>query len=233
MKRVKWLLLAALLAFSLTACGDKPTTLPENGGDSAVPDSDTRWVNQLTEDELAAANEALATMVTDPETHETRATVVNGFFLSTYDTPQALSLERFLYLFPTGKLLTDEDAEEFAALAALPDFPHGDAALPSDLSVPTHRFARADVDAALLQYAGITTDDLTDTDGVLYLPEYDAYYNFTSDFGAAVFVCTGGAKDGDTVRLWGDPIGETAARRVLTLRQQDGQWLIQSYRDED
>lgn len=233
MKRVKWLLLAALLAFSLTACGDKPTTLPENGGDGAVPDSDTRWVNQLTEDELAAANEALATMVTDPETHETRATVVNGFFLSTYDTPQALSLERFLYLFPTGKLLTDEDAEEFAALAALPDFPHGDAALPSDLSVPTHRFARADVDAALLQYAGITTDDLTDTDGVLYLPEYDAYYNFTSDFGAAVFVCTGGAKDGDTVRLWGDPIGETAARRVLTLRQQDGQWLIQSYRDED
>lgn len=233
MKRVKWLLLAALLVFSLTACGDKPTTLPENGGDSAVPDSDTRWVNQLTEDELAAANEALATMVTDPETHETRATVVNGFFLSTYDTPQALSLERFLYLFPTGKLLTDEDAEEFAALAALPDFPHGDAALPSDLSVPTHRFAKADVDAALLQYAGITTDDLTDTDGVLYLPEYDAYYNFTSDFGAAVFVCTGGAKDGDTVRLWGDPIGETAARRVLTLRQQDGQWLIQSYRDED
>lgn len=233
MKRVKWLLLAALLVFSLTACGDKPTTLPENGGDSAVPDSDTRWVNQLTEDELAAANEALATMVTDPETHETRATVVNGFFLSTYDTPQALSLERFLYLFPAGTLLTDEDAEEFAALAALPDFPHGDAALPSDLSVPTHRFAKADVDAALLQYAGITTDDLTDTDGVLYLPEYDAYYNFTSDFGAAVFVCTGGAKDGDTVRLWGDPIGETAARRVLTLRQQDGQWLIQSYRDED
>lgn len=233
MKRVKWLLLAALLVFSLTACGDKPTTLPENGGDSAVPDSDTRWVNQLTEDELAAANEALATMVTDPETHETRATVVNGFFLSTYDTPQALSLERFLYLFPTGTLLTDGDAEEFAALAALPDFPHGDAALPSDLPVPTHRFARADVDAALLQYAGITTDDLTDTDGVLYLPEYDAYYNFTSDFGAAVFVCTGGARDGDTVRLWGDPIGETAARRVLTLRQQDGQWLIQSYRDED
>lgn len=228
MKRVKWLLLACLLVFSLTACGDKPTVLPENGADG-----DTRWVNQLTADELAAANEALATTVTDPETHETRATVVNGFFLSTYDTPQALPLERFLCLFPTGTLLTDEDADEFAALAALPDFPHGDAALPSDLPVPTHRFAKADVDAALLQYAGITTDDLTDTAGVLYLPEYDAYYNFTSDFGAAVFTCTGGVKDGDTVRLWGDPIGETAARRVLTLHRQNDQWLIQSFCDED
>lgn len=233
MKQVKWLLLACLLVFSLAACGDKPTVLPENGADGAVPDGDTRWVNQLTTDELAAANEALATMVTDPETHETRATVVNGFFLSTYETPQALSLERFLYLFPTGSLLTDEDADEFAALAALPDFPHGDAALPSDLPVPTHRFAKADVDAALLQYAGITTDDLTDTTGVLYLPEYDAYYNFTSDFGAATFTCTGGAKDGDTVRLWGDPIGETETRRVLTLHRQDDQWLIQSFRDED
>ncbi|NCB50284.1 MAG: hypothetical protein EOM54_00185 [Clostridia bacterium] len=56
----------------------------------------------------------------------------------------------------------------------------------------------------------------------LYLKEYDAYYNFTSDAGFGSFTCTRGERQGDIVFLY----GQTAA---LTLVMQDDGFLFLSH----
>ena len=64
-------------------------------------------------------------------------------------------------------------------------------------------------------------------DDVLYLEEYDAYYNFTSDFAAGIFSCVRGEVQGSTVRLYagyGDGGGA-----MLTLHEQGGRYLILSH----
>ena len=77
-----------------------------------------------------------------------------------------------------------------------------------ELPVPVHRYRVADINAALMQYAGVTLDDMsTDwrNDGrMLYLPEYDSFYNFTSDFGPCMFVPERGEHLGSVVRLYGN-----------------------------
>lgn len=83
------------------------------------------------------------------------------------------------------------------------------------MPVPVHKYSKRLVDLILGQYAGVSTEDL-DTSGVAYLPEYDAYYNYTSDFGPGMFVCTRGERDGDIIRLYSEN-----DVTLLTLRQVD------------
>ncbi len=68
--------------------------------------------------------------------------------------------------------------------------------------------------------------------GTLYLEEYDAFYNFTSDFGPGAFICSGGEKQGGVIRLWSDAGPAAKERDVLTLREEGGRYLIQSFRRE-
>lgn len=123
---------------------------------------------------------------------------MSGFFTSYYDDVKNLDFMEFLRYFPGDGLAEDADQVEFDALAARTDFPFAEEAAnlgwtsPSDLPVPTHRILRSSVDETLERYAGITSADLTNTAGTLYLPEYDAWYTFTSDFGPGTFVCAGG-----------------------------------------
>ena len=98
-----------------------------------------------------------------------------------------------------------------------------------NLPVPTRKYLKEDVSEVLLKYANITADDIVNTDDVLYLEEYDAYYNFTSDYGPGIFVCVGGEKVGDTIRLWSDPKDDNGSRDVLTIREVDGNYFIQAY----
>ena len=68
------------------------------------------------------------------------------------------------------------------------------------------RFYRADrINELLRQYAGITLDDLhTDWRGdprTPYLSEYDAFYNFTSDFGPGTFYPAYGYRNGEQITL--------------------------------
>ena len=168
----------------------------------------------LTGEEIARVNEAfLSHTERDGVTY---ATPVSGFFTSYYNDVRELSFPDFLCYFPGDGVLEDTDQEEFAALAALPDFPWNnesitvDRNLPSDLPVPVHRITRASVDAALERYAGITSADLADTSGVLYLEEYNAWYTFTSDFGPGTFECAGGQVDEEAgaALLWTDTRGD-------------------------
>lgn len=160
---------------------------------------------------------------------------VNGFFTSFYDDATELDFVEFLRYYPDDSLLENEDAAEFEALSKLPDFPWNAEDFEEDiltvgiLPTPTHRILRSSVDETLQNYAGITTKDLKNTEGVLYLPEYDAYYNFTSDFGPGVFECVGGKKDGNMVRLWSDTHGYDDSREILTLQEVDGNYYIKSF----
>lgn len=248
------LLILLLLSLTLTACGAEnvpaeeadppqivrpeeeqpPETVPPDAPEnSALPPLEG---TPLTAEELAQANKAF-NVYGKPDGD--RALEYACFFTSSYEDVTELNLEEFLrYYFNGSSEVTDEDAEEFQALAALPGFPFSEESLetwenrPGGLPVPVHRIPRAAVDQTLETCAGITTADLKNTDGILYLPDYDSYYNFTSDYGPGFFEAAEGTRDGDTARLrsesswWGDG-GESV--RELTLREKDGRWLIQSF----
>ncbi|WP_298030112.1 hypothetical protein [uncultured Dysosmobacter sp.] len=180
--------------------------------------------NALTAEEIQQVNEAFAATYTVDRV--TYATQISCFFTSYYERPEDIDFREFMYLFSPGEVLPD-DSEELQALSRLEDWPHTGYFEPDALPCPTHKFRRADVDAALQKYMGITTADLTHVNDngptLLYLEEYDAYYNFTSDFGPGTFRCVSGRRDGDRVILTGD-------WSELTLEQQpDGSWYFVSH----
>ena len=224
------LLLPALL---LSGCASQD---PAPAG-STPPAGETPAAGRpLTGEEIARVNKAfLSHTERDGVTY---ATPVSGFFTSYYDDVTQLDFFNFLYYFPGDGTLGEADQAEFDALAALPDFPWIDASTgqpwpsPADLPVPVHRITRASVDAALERYAGITSADLADTSGVLYLEEYDAWYTFTSDFGPGTFECAGGQVDEDAgaALLWTDTRGD-GTRTELTLERDGETWHIRAHRN--
>ena len=231
------LLLPALL---LSGCASQDPAEPTPTPPAATPSPSGVELpaagRPLTEEEIAQVNEAfLSRMERDGVTY---ATPVSGFFTSFYDDVTQLDFFDFLYYFPGDGTLGEEDQEEFAALAALPDFPWIDGftgrpwASPADLPVPVHRIPRASVDAALERYAGITTADLADTSGVPYLEEYDAWYTFSSDFGPGTFPCAGGQVDEEAgiALLWTDRGGD-GSRTELLLGRDGENWHIRAHRN--
>lgn len=56
-----------------------------------------------------------------------------------------------------------------------------------------------------------------------YLADYDAFYNYTSDFGPGMFTCIRGEVDGDIVRLYEE--FETGTD-MLTLRKVGNNYQI-------
>ena len=133
------------------------------------------------------------------------------FLTSYYDDVTELNFEEFMRYFPgDGSQVTDA---EFEALREVDGWPFGRVESMEKMPVPVHKFPRRLVDLVLGEYAGISTEDL-DTGSVAWLPEYDAYYNYTSDFGPGMFACARGERDGDTIRLYSE--GDT---KLLTLRR--------------
>ena len=245
MKRfLPFLLLLSLLL--LPGCTDTPDAAPDDVPTPAVTDEQpappsTEGWEPLTEAELEQAREALVSAAYDPDTGRTDATEISCFFTAYYDRVEELPLKNFLRYYPRGEQLQGDNAHdraEFEALQQLEDFPfrpeEGGISSLDSMPVPVKRYPRAVVDATLQKYAGITIADLTDTEGVLYLPEYDAYYNYTSDWGPGTFQPEGGERSDGAVRLW-QCVGPAEGRQyeVLTLEQADGAWLIRSYRAED
>lgn len=86
------------------------------------------------------------------------------------------------------------------------------------------------MDQILEQYAGITSEDLTGVgaDELIYLEEYDAWYNFTSDFAAGTMSCDYGTRNGNRVTLYATP-GENGSRYVLELEELQDGFHILSY----
>lgn len=240
MKHCKPILTLLLALALLIGCNGKeqeppvektiPQSTPEESAEKEA--GNTSQPVLLTEEEIARVNEAFSSL--REEGGVVWASEVSGFFTSYYDRASELDLEAFLKYFPTDEQLQAEDNDEFAALTALPDCPsmgapaeEGQPVTVDMLLVPVHRIREEAVNAVLTKWAGITLDYIADKTGTLYLEDYHAFYTFTSDFAAGVFVCTEGEVEGNTARLWSESHGD-GSRSLLTLEQQDGNWYIRS-----
>lgn len=221
--------LALLLALLFAGCG-RVETVPE---DREVPPLETEQEETeepvpedpaaLTAEEIAQVNEAFAPF--DERENGSYMNPVCSFFTSYYERPEDLNLVEFLRYFGLGNGPV-EDGPEFEALEAAEGWPfHVDHL--DQMPVPIHKYSRTDVDAYLEEHAGITTADLTafpdSTADLLYLPEYDAFYNFTSDAGPGMFICETGRREGDLLIL-------TGGGEELTLEETEaGRYLFRSF----
>ena len=222
--------LALLLALLFAGCG-RVETVPE---DREVPPLETEQEETeepvpedpaaLTAEEIAQVNEAFAPF--DERENGSYMNPVCSFFTSYYERPEDLNLVEFLRYFGLGSGGPAEDGPEFEALKAAEGWPfHVDHL--DQMPVPIHKYSRADVDAYLEEHAGITTSDLTtipdSTADLMYLPECDAFYNFTSDASPSLFVCADGRWEGNRLIL-------TGSSAELTLEKTEaGRYLFQSF----
>ena len=149
------------------------------------------------------------------------------FLTSYYGNVRDLNFEEFLRYFPQDGSISDE--AEFEALRNLDSWPFKQAESMDDMPVPIHKISAASVNEVLRAYGGITAADLSNTDGVFYLKDYDAYYTYTSDFGFSSFTAESGQQVENYVYLYGNLNDRN--RSVLTLRLTPGTdtWQIMSY----
>lgn len=220
------LLLAALL---LAACGQWEAEGPE----AEVPEPLPEGTLLLTAEEINRVNEAFT-----PEFEREDGLYVNPrtcWVSSYYRWPGELDLSALLWHFSPGAEMSGE--AEFEALKAAEDWPFGGTGWDTleQMRVPIHMYLRSDVDASLKEHMDITTEDLSPDpyDGpgakeysrntvLLYLPEYEAYYNFVSDVDPGYFQCVSGWYTDTEARLTGDT-------SVLTLENRDGNWYFRSF----
>ena len=181
----------------------------------------------LTEEELEEYRSAFWPEIMEGE-QVVSVNPVSAFFTSYYERPEELNFEEFLRYLPGSELVKDDpDDPEFQTLTAHPLWPFEGGLIP----VPIHRYPRQSVNEVLERYAGITTQDLSGVgmDNVIYLEEYDAWYNFTSDYGPGIFNPAYGLREGTTVRLWERPSGSGTPGDVLTLEETEDGFRICSH----
>ena len=231
MKRIAALLLACVCVLVLYGCTGSNDDRSGGPEDDAAP---------LTEAQIEEFKELLASEVnvvdeTTGEYRYTTSTPVSCFFTSHYDDPRDIDLAAFLQYCPLGTTLEDADAEEFHAVLDTLGIEDAERfKVPDDWAVPVRRIPKSDVSALLTQWADITVDDLRDQEGAIYLAQYDAFYEFTSDFGPGYFIPVGGEQYGDSIRLWSAPRGENGegTHDELTLRvRPDGSCCIEAFRE--
>lgn len=244
-KRIAMLLACCLLAGCAAPTGENSTPIPASATSTAPAETvpaiptptaastpepvPTPGRGDLTEEQVEQVNRVFSWRE-NPE-HDADFMAVSGFFTSYYDDVRELDFVEFLWYYPSEYGV----GEEFAALVELPGFYWGKEyftkndlpLIPQSLPVPTSRIPRSSVDETLQKYAGITTADLKNTDNTLYLPEYDAYYTFTSDFGPGSFTCEGGRVEEDTAVLWSEE--RQGLRDELTLQKEGENWYIRSF----
>lgn len=235
-------LMFLLAALTLAACGRRAEETPPP--EEAPPAEDTAPAAEvpelppdlpegavpLTAEEIARVNEAF-----QPTLEREDGLYVNPltcWVSSYYRWPEELDLSALLRHFSPGAELSGE--AEFEALKAAEDWPFGDISR-DRMPVPIHKYLRSDVDAGLQKHMGITTEHLysvpysgpgaeeySRSSPFLYLPEYEAYYNFVSDVDPGYFQCTSGWYSESMARLTGDT-------QVLTLGNWNGTWLFRSF----
>ena len=158
------------------------------------------------------------------------STEISCFFTSFYDDVRKLNFEEFMRYFPGDRNDPAQTTDaEFEALKQVEGWPFTEVESLDKMPVPVHKYPRSRVDAVLMKYAGITTAEL-DTAGVAYLKEYDAFYNYSSDFGPGSFIPCYGERRDDTVTLWENPDGESMSSHMLVLQKNGENWHILRYR---
>lgn len=161
-------------------------------------------------------------------------TPISCFFTSRYSDPRDMDAEKFLCYCPDQGVLEAGkagDEEEFRIVQEKADWRFGEdnhLASLEEIPVPCHRLPRSYINEILTKYAGITVEEMhTDwLEEVLYIPETDCFYTFTSDFGPGMFIPRYGEKNGDIVTLWEAP-SETSDK--LVLQKSGADWRILSH----
>lgn len=231
--RGKLWLLALVLAL-LPGCGERaglesaPAVTPEAEPVATTEVTPTPDRGDLTEEEVERINEAFHYHA-EAEDGDITTRPVNGFFLSHYADVKEMDLGTFLLYYPDDRgTLEPMSDDEREAMDSLPCFEGMNLKNLMNI-VPLHRISRASVDETLTRYAGITTEDLTNKDGAFYMPDYEVYYTFTSDYGPGTFVCEGGRVEGDTAVLWTAERWGEGWREELTLKREGEGWYIRSF----
>ena len=183
----------------------------------------------LSQQELDAYNAVTDCTVRDESGDITGMDIHPASYLLTsyYGNVRNLNFAEFLRYFPQDGSISDE--AEFEALKNLEGWPFKHAESMEQMLVPIHKISAASVNEVLRAYGGITAADLSNTDGVFYLKDYDAYYTYTSDFGFSSFTAESGQQVENYVYLYGNLNDRN--RSVLTLRLTPGTdtWQIMSY----
>lgn len=211
--------LAAVVLVSAVVAGC--TFTGPNPADTPDPALSENTPQPLTQEELDGYNELFTPIQTRANGNHV-SNPLCSFFTSYYEQPEDLDLEQFLRYFPDDGVVDEsENTAELQALRAHPLWPFGSATF---IPVPIHRYTRETVDGVLEQYAGITTRDLTGvgTQDLIYLEEYDAWYNFTSDFAAGIFSCDSGTRTGNQVTLYSAPTGDGSHFVLILEETEDG-----------
>lgn len=192
--------------------------LPEIGGEP------------LSEEEIEFFNDLLNPIVDNKGNMEQNPW--GDFFMSYYDNVREINFPSFIAYFPSDGSKVDE--EEFQKLRKVEAWGFENCKTLEDMVVPVHSISKKEVDTVLMEYAGITSDDL-DTSAVAYLEEYDCYYTSTSDYGPGTFVCTKGIRDGNTIYLYEEEEPFYIAMEygegmdMLVLQEDEGTYKIISH----
>jgi hypothetical protein len=146
----------------------------------------------------------------------------NQFLSSLYDTPAKIDLQQLFYC-GSGQPEIPTEAEITALIAY-----NGWGA---ETACPLYKLSRANMDAVLLKYTGLTLEDTEKTglNDFTYLKEYDAYYYYHGDTnyrGNITF--SSGEREGDIIRLFYNDTFMADGDKVLTLREKDGGYLFVS-----
>ena len=149
------------------------------------------------------------------------------FLTSYYGNVRDLNFAEFLRYFPEDGGISDE--AEYEALRNLEGWPFRQIASMDDMPVPIHKISAASVNEVLRAYGGITAADLSNTDGVFYLKDYDAYYTYTSDFNVSSFAAESGQQVENYVYLYGNLNDSGCSALTLRLTPGTDTWQIMSY----
>lgn len=188
------------------------------------PEHDDEGKRTLTQEEIDRVNEAFSPIRFNAQGEPRGTNILSCFFTSYYDDICDMNFAEFLAYFPGDGSAVEET--EFARLKDLEDFLfYGYVSVMEDMPVPVHKHRVKNINLTLQKFAGITVENL-DTSDVNYLPEYDAFYNYTSDYAPGIFQCTRGEIDGNIVRLYEE---SDTGTDVLTLRKTGNSYLIAAH----
>lgn len=189
---------------------------------SATASAEVENSSRLTAEEIKQINETLKPY-TEMETGNIMANPLWCFFTSYYENPENIDLNEFLAYFPYSEIVpkseSTESMAELEALRAHKHWPFGD----GPMAVPIHKMSSQAVNDVLERYTGVTASEIyEESSSLLYLEEYDSYYNFTSDAGGGYVQFVKGEKQGDHIILYTD-------YSVLTIRKSGEEYQIQSF----
>ena len=253
MKKFTVFLLTLILTLSFSACSEQKELPPEENVSGPVSESselseETEKIEEpvpeeepkietlpeidgepLSEEEIGFFNDMFYPITDDNGNMEQNPW--GHFFLSYYDDIREINFPMFIWYFPSDGSKVEE--EEFQKLREVEAWGFDNCETLEEMPVPVHSISKKDVDAVLMEYAGITSDDL-DTSEIAYLEEYDCYYTSTSDWTWGMFICSEGERIGDTIYLYGESelsfySESEETTDMLVLTEEEGKYKVVSH----